>query len=60
MNITDLEPAEYNAYYDRYIRKLPPTLALREGFSQGLENTVSFFKAIPEEKLDFKYAENPS
>lgn len=56
MTINDLHETEYDAYYSRYITKLPETLDLRSGFLQGKKDTMDFFKAIPQDKWEYRYA----
>lgn len=50
-----LDSAEFDPYYGRYIGKLDPALELREGFRIGHKTMTAFFKAIPPDRLDFKY-----
>jgi uncharacterized damage-inducible protein DinB len=55
MTRKDLKKEEFNPYYGNYINKLDINLDLRTGFTIGKEKVCNFFKAIPNEKLDFKY-----
>ncbi|MEM8889634.1 MAG: DinB family protein [Bacteroidota bacterium] len=57
MNRTVLTRKENNEYYDRYIEQIPAGLSLRAGFGSSLEEVVDFFHSIPEEKLEYRYAE---
>src|SRR5690606_10508322 len=56
MLASELNPEEFAPYYANYINKAG-TLKLVEGLEYGLEKTQSFFKAIPSDKLEFRYAE---
>jgi len=56
MTTADLNPTEFNPYYEQYIRKLQDHLQLREGFEAGKANVIRFFEAIPEEKANYRYA----
>ena len=55
MTRLDLDPTEFDAYYQRYIDKLSEDTQLREGFRIGKEHVLRFFKNIPEEKIDDRY-----
>ena len=55
MNKTHLKPEEFDFYYKQYIDKLSDDLHLRDGFVKGKKEVVDFYKAIPFEKLEFKY-----
>ncbi|MEM9894746.1 MAG: DinB family protein [Bacteroidota bacterium] len=57
MTTTTLDSAEFDPYYGRYIGLLDCKLDLREGFTTGLETTTTFFKSIPDDRLDFRYEE---
>ena len=56
MKISDLKKSEFDPYYGLYIYKLSDQVNLREGFEIGNKNVIKFFKSIPENKLDFRYA----
>ncbi|MBD0822922.1 DinB family protein [Aestuariibaculum marinum] len=58
MKITDLHDTEYNPFYATYIGMIPKDRTLLEGFEKGAEEVVTFFKAIPEDKLNYAYAED--
>lgn len=55
MHIGDLEAHEYDAYYGRYISKLPVGTAILDAFEKGQEDVIAFFKAVPEDKLTYRY-----
>ena len=55
MTKLDLNPSEYNAYYERYIDKLANNTELRKGFENGKSSVIDFFTSIPEEKLTYRY-----
>ncbi|MEP1489413.1 MAG: DinB family protein [Algibacter sp.] len=57
MIVKDLKQNEYNSYYSTYINKIPKDLDLIEGYIDGGAHVLQFFKAIPEEKLEYRYAE---
>lgn len=57
MTAQDLVTEEYNPFYSKYINMLPKDLDLIDGFEAGLKNVQDFFKFIPEDKLEYKYAE---
>lgn len=56
MKATDLKDGEYLPYFQPYINKIGD-LVLVEGLETGLKDTVAFFKSIPENKLEYRYAE---
>ncbi len=56
MTTTDLSPTEYLPYFSTYINKAA-NLELFEGMAVGKTNLVSFFKALPDTVLDYRYAE---
>tara|TARA_R110001632_G_scaffold68401_7_gene160327 strand:+ start:260 stop:784 length:525 start_codon:yes stop_codon:yes gene_type:complete len=55
MTKSELQPKEYDVYYERYINKLSEETELRQRFSDGKKVVVDFFKSIPTEKLEFRY-----
>lgn len=55
MTKDDLKPSEFNPYYGNYIKKTSG-LTLESLKSSG-EKTISFFKNIPSNKLEYRYAE---
>src|SRR5690349_5562055 len=46
---------EYNAYYDRYISKVPEG-DIAQTLSAQLSTTLAFLESIPESKGDHRYA----
>lgn len=55
MTKSDLNPSEFDEYYSRYINKLSNETELREGFVNGKDTLINFFKSIPEEKWTYRY-----
>ncbi len=55
MTANDLNKAEYNEYYQRYIDKISGTQQLREGFFVGRNLMLDFFNKIPDEKWYYRY-----
>lgn len=56
MTGSEIQISEYNPYYKRYI-DLVGNIALWDALKKGLETTQSFFKNLPSEKWDYRYAE---
>ncbi len=56
MKVTDLNASEYNSYYETYISKVSKNINLIDGFIKADKDVVDFFKSIPENKLDYRYA----
>lgn len=56
MRKEDLTKTEYNPYYQTYIDK-SGDLTLRSGLKMNGDNTIAFLASIPEEKLEYRYAE---
>jgi len=56
MTSSDLNTKEYNPYYGTYISQVPKDVTLTEGFHKGRDAVVDFFKSIPEDTLDYRYA----
>lgn len=56
MNVSDLSASEYNPYYETYISKVPEETTLMEGFKRGQIQIIDFFKSIPDDKLEYRYA----
>lgn len=52
---SELQPHEYDIYYQRYLDKLDNAVSLRSGFEEGKKNVITFFKSIPEDKLHYRY-----
>lgn len=57
MTTVDLKPNEYHEFYGTYINKVPKELELIAGFLKGGTHLIQFFKAIPNDKLEYRYAE---
>lgn len=57
MTRLDIKSEEFNPYYSLYIDKVDSTRHLMEALENGKEETIAFFKQIPEDKLDYKYAQ---
>jgi len=58
MTIQDLTSEEYHPFYKTYINMIPDSLNLIDGFEVGFKNTEAFFKSVPKEKLEYKYADD--
>lgn len=56
MTKDDLSKHEYNPYYQTYIEKAG-ALTLREGLQDNGDETIAFLESIPEDKLEYRYAE---
>lgn len=56
MTTQDLVTEEFNPFYRTYINMLPKNLNLIDGFEAGFKNVQDFFKSIPKDKLEYKYA----
>lgn len=56
MTVKNLQPSEYNPYYQPYIDKAN-NLTLKEGLMTNHESVITFLGSIPEAKLDFRYAD---
>ncbi len=54
MKISDLNSNEYHPYFKTYMDKVND-LPLLDSLINGKEETIKFFKAIPESKLDYRY-----
>lgn len=52
-----INPEEYNSYYTPYIQ-LATNENICKGLTINLKKVVDFYKSIPEEKLDYCYAED--
>tara|TARA_R110002033_G_scaffold148808_2_gene185912 strand:- start:32 stop:550 length:519 start_codon:yes stop_codon:yes gene_type:complete len=57
MTTQDLIAEEYNPFYSTYINMVPIELDLIDGFQAGFKNVQDFFKSIPKDKLEYKYAD---
>lgn len=58
MNRLQLTTAEYDSYYQRYLNKLSEEKTLVSHFYIDKTETAEFFLAIPENKLEYRYAPN--
>lgn len=56
MTKDDLNPGEFNPYYGTYIQKTGG-LSLKDDLKNSGEKTISFFKSIPSNKLEYRYAD---
>ncbi len=56
MFVTEIPESEYASFYANYIKK-GGNLSLLSGLEQGMLNTKAFFETIPEDKLEYRYAE---
>ncbi|MEQ8577026.1 DinB family protein [Fulvivirga sp.] len=56
MTNSEIHFNEYDPYYGRYISKIAPSTHLRDGYINGLKQTMSFFKSVPKNKLLYNYA----
>lgn len=56
MTVKDLTINEYNPYYQAYINKAQ-NVGLKEGLRKNFELVLEFLNAIPEDKLEYRYAE---
>lgn len=56
MVIQDILPEEYATFYSGYINKIPKNTTLIGGFETGFDTVSSFFREIPNDKLNYKYA----
>ena len=54
MRVSNLNSIEYSAYFKSFIKKATD-VELLDGLMQNKKDTISFFKSIPEFKLDFAY-----
>lgn len=58
MYTSDVNPSEYNPYYEPFIQILNKETSLNDTLSESKADVVSFFKSIPEEKLSYRYDVN--
>lgn len=56
MNIADLSTTEYLPYFQNYINQVG-NVELIEGLEKGLIDIKTFYKSIPDSKLEYRYAE---
>ncbi len=57
MKKKDLEVLEFEAYYDVYLAILEDDTVLMEQLQKGYENFPKFIKGIPDDKLNYAYAD---
>ncbi|GAA4231435.1 DinB family protein [Postechiella marina] len=57
MTTVNLKPNEYHEFYSTYINKVPKELELIAGFIKGGAHLIQFFKELPADKLEYRYAE---
>ena len=57
MKKKDLKPEEFEAYYGVYLATLDDDTVLMEQLQKGYENFPKFIQGIPDEKLNYAYAE---
>ena len=56
MKAKDINITEYNSYYGTYISKAGD-LSLLESLNESFKVTVDFFNNLPEDKMEYAYAE---
>lgn len=57
MNSTEILPSEYMPFYEGYIKQAG-SIDLITGIEKAFENTLSFYQAISDEKMEYCYAED--
>ncbi len=57
MKLKDVQTTEYNSFFQGYMDQVGD-LPLVENLKDGLKSSKAFFKGIPREKQEFRYAEN--
>lgn len=57
MQVSDLQPEEFNPSNGRYVSMLPKDLELIKSFKDDFGAILELFQSMPLEKLDYKYAE---
>ncbi|HET8887104.1 MAG TPA: DinB family protein [Salinimicrobium sp.] len=57
MTIENLNSAEYDGFFENYLKVLPKNIGLLRLLEQGKQETTTYFKSIPTDKLMFSYAE---
>ncbi|GGG11692.1 DNA damage-inducible protein DinB [Dokdonia pacifica] len=55
MYTTDLNPSEYNPYYEPFIKIISTEVSLVEILKKSKDEVIAFFKEIPTEKLSYRY-----
>lgn len=56
MEVTALQTAEYHPFYLGYINKVTKEVGLLDGYKLGKTQVLDFFKSIPADKLEYRYA----
>jgi hypothetical protein len=56
MRSSELNESEYHPYFKSYIENVS-NVSLLEALEQGFRKSSEFFKNIPEEKVEYRYAE---
>lgn len=56
MTAKDISLNEYNPFYQTYINKAQ-NVDLKNGLRQNFESVIEFLNAIPEDKLEYRYAD---
>lgn len=56
MIIGDLQPTEFSSFYSGYINKIGKNTRLIVGLESGLIRVSTFFREIPKDKLNYRYA----
>lgn len=56
MKITEIIPSEYSDYYSNYLSLVPKDVTLMNDFNEGFKYVVTFFESLPENKLNYAYA----
>ena len=55
MDISEINPSEFDPYFKRYISRLNPDESLLHQFKSGGSAILKYIKSIPEDKLDYRY-----
>ncbi|WP_299549774.1 DinB family protein [Seonamhaeicola sp.] len=53
----ELKTSEYNSFYSGYLSLVSDDVELISGYEADANMVLEFFSSIPEDKLDYKYAE---
>lgn len=51
----NLDPKEYDQYYQGYLDKVPKNTELISGYTKGKEAMLAFYKSIPTDKWAYRY-----
>ena len=51
-----VEVVEYNPYYSSYVEKVTES-SVTEGLKNSFETSLAFYKSIPDDKWEYRYAE---